>query len=74
MDVHVPFRRPTPGQLALARGIAAAKAAPAPMVTARLPTALYTDPAHYARERAALFEAMPVVLAPRRCCPGAISA
>ena len=70
MDVHVPFRRPTPGQLALARGIAAAKAAPAPMVTAQLPAALYTDPAHYARERAAVFEAMPVVLAPSALLPG----
>ena len=71
MDVHVPFRRPTPGQLALARGIVAAQAAAPLAVNSRIPASSYTDPAHYALERAKLFEAMPLPLRPLRCCPTA---
>ena len=68
MDLHLPFRRPTPAQLALAQGMAAAAANPAPATTSTLPASHYTDPARFAAERA-LFETMPVPVAPSALLP-----
>ncbi len=68
MDVHVPFRIPTPGQLALAAAIPAAARAPTPAVVSRVPAAVYTDPAHFAAEQAAL-RRLPVVVAPSALLP-----
>ncbi|MBV8971016.1 MAG: aromatic ring-hydroxylating dioxygenase subunit alpha [Sphingomonadaceae bacterium] len=67
MDVHVPFRTPTPGQLALAAAIPAAGQA-APATIGRVPAAVYTDPAHFAVEQAAL-RRLPVVVAPSALLP-----
>lgn len=63
MDVHVPFRTPTPGQLALAAAIPGAAGQAAPATTSRLPARVYTDPAHFAAEQAAM-RRLPVVVAP----------
>ena len=70
MNALTPFRTPTPGQLALAEAIPAlAVATPLSAVTSRVPASAYTDPARYARERDALFDAMPVCLAPSALLP-----
>lgn len=68
MDVHAPFRRPTPGQLALAASIPAAAGAPVSGTMSRVPASVYVDPAHFARERTALL-ALPVVVAPSALLP-----
>ena len=68
MDVHVPFRVPTPGQLALAAAIPAAAGLPPPTTVSRVPAAVYTDPAHFIAEQAAL-SALPVVVAPSALLP-----
>ena len=68
MDVHVPFRVPTAGQLALAAAIPAAVGQPAPAVTSRVPATVYTDAGHFAREQAALRQ-LPVVVAPSALLP-----
>ncbi len=67
MDLHVPYRRPTPGQLALAQAIAVPREAP-DAVTATLPASHYTDLTRYTAERA-MFETMPVPLAPSALLP-----
>lgn len=69
MDVHVPFRRPTPGQLALARGIVAAHRALPPATVSRIPADCYTDRGRFARERSQLFEALPAPIAPSALLP-----
>ena len=70
MDIHVPFRVPTPGQQALAESIpAAAAAARAAAVTSTIPASAYTDPVRYDRELARLFEALPVPVAPSALLP-----
>ena len=56
-------RRPTAGQLALARQIAEGHSRETRGVT-HVPAAVYTDPAWWAREKAALFDRLPQVLAP----------
>lgn len=70
MDVHVPFRVPTPGQLALAEAIPAAAGVAASAVISRVPASVYVDPAHFAREQHAL-RGLPVVVAPSALVPGA---
>lgn len=62
--------RPTPGQLALAEAVARGEARAAPGIT-HVPTHVYTDPAHFAREKAALFERLPQVIAPSALLPDA---
>lgn len=67
--MHVPFRRPTPGQLALAEAIPAAAGQPAAMRVSQIPASAYTCPARFERERERLFGAHPVVLAPSALLP-----
>jgi len=69
MDIHVPFRRPTSGQLALAEAMPAAALATAPAVISRLPASVYTCPDHFAREQDRLFRAHPVILGPSALLP-----
>ncbi len=69
MDIHVPFRRPTPGQLALAEATAVATAA-SPAITATIPASAYTCPDRFAREQDRLFRAHPVILGPSALLPG----
>lgn len=64
----LPGRRPTAGQLELARQIAAGCARTNQGV-AHVPASVYTDPAHWAREKAALFDRLPQVLAPSALLP-----
>lgn len=64
----LPGTTPTPAQLALARQIAAGCARPN-LGTTRVPTAVYTDPAHWAREKVALFDRLPQVLCPSALIP-----
>ncbi|KAB7645617.1 aromatic ring-hydroxylating oxygenase subunit alpha [Polymorphobacter fuscus] len=70
MDIHVPFRQPTPGQRALAQAIPAAAQRPAPALTSTIAASAYTCPDRFARERDRLFHAMPVVLGPSALLPG----
>ncbi len=64
----LPGTSPTPGQLALAQAIAAGETRPDRGVT-HVPSSAYTDPAHWAREKALLFDRAPQVL-----CPSALIA
>ena len=68
MDLHVPFRMPTPGQLALAEAIPRAAGAATLGTTSRVPASVYTDPAHFTAEQAAL-RGLPVVVAPSALLP-----
>jgi len=63
-----PRLRPTEGQLALARQIAEGHARETRGVT-HVPASVYTDPAWWAREKAALFDRLPQVLAPSALLP-----
>ncbi len=56
-----PKRSPTAGQLALATVIAEGKSRRGDRITT-LPARLYTDPAHFAAEKAALFDRLPQVI------------
>jgi phenylpropionate dioxygenase-like ring-hydroxylating dioxygenase large terminal subunit len=60
--------RPTDGQLALARHIAEGEARESRGVT-HVPASVYTSPEWWAREKAALFERLPQVLAPSALLP-----
>jgi glycine betaine catabolism A len=59
---------PTSGQLALAQQIADGRARVGESVT-RVPASVYTDPAHFALEKAALFDVLPQVIAPSALIP-----
>ncbi len=59
---------PTSGQMALAQQIAGGAARPMPGIT-HVPASVYTDPTHFAREKAALFDALPQVIAPSALVP-----
>jgi phenylpropionate dioxygenase-like ring-hydroxylating dioxygenase large terminal subunit len=61
-------RRPTEGQFALARKVAAGEARSNAGI-AHVPATVYTDPAWWARERALLFGRMPQVLCPSALLP-----
>ena len=64
----LPDLAPTAGQRALALAIAdgANKAAPG---VSKVPASVYTDPAHWAREKASLFDRLPQVLCPSALIP-----
>ena len=67
--MHMPAKqRPTEGQLALARTLAAG-AEPVGGETRSLAACVYTDDARFEREQAALFERMPQVIAPSALLP-----
>ncbi|QXQ08656.1 aromatic ring-hydroxylating dioxygenase subunit alpha [Sphingosinicellaceae bacterium] len=70
MNAVTPFRRPTPGQLALAEAMpAVALAGRGTEVTSRVAATAYTDPARFTAERERLFEALPVPVAPSALLP-----
>lgn len=60
--------RPTEGQLALAEAIRQGENRAGDAIS-KLPASLYTDPDHFAREKAALFDRMPQVIAPSALLP-----
>ncbi|WP_379550858.1 aromatic ring-hydroxylating oxygenase subunit alpha [Qipengyuania sp. DGS5-3] len=63
-----PERRPTDGQIALARAIAKGGTKAAASMQ-NVPASLYTDPEYFAREKAALFGRMPQILCPSALLP-----
>lgn len=67
-DTKSPPLRPTEGQLALAQAIARGEQRMGGGITL-VPASVYTDPAHFARERAALFDRLPQVLCPSALLP-----
>ena len=67
MDMPI-RRRPTEGQLALARALAAGKPKMGDGVTT-VPASVYTDPARFAEEKARLFDRLPMVIAPSALLP-----
>ena len=70
IPVDTPKIHPTEGQLALARLIAEGHPRETRGIT-HVPAAAYTDPAWFLREKAALFERLPQVLAPSALLPQA---
>ncbi len=64
----LPGRAPTAGQLELARQIVAGCPRTNQGVS-HVPASVYTDPAHWARERSALFDRLPQVIAPSALLP-----
>jgi glycine betaine catabolism A len=68
MNAPAIFPRPTHGQRALAQQIADGCVREGDGVLT-VPTSAYTDPAHFALEKAALFDQMPQVIAPSALLP-----
>jgi len=64
----IPGLAPTDGQQALARAVADG-CTKATSGVSQVPVSVYTDPAHAAREKAALFDRMPQVLCPSALIP-----
>ncbi len=62
--------RPTPGQLALAEALARGEQRESHGITC-VPSSVYTDPDHFAREQTALFRRLPQVVAPSALLPDA---
>jgi len=60
--------QPTPGQLRLAERVRDAEIRRVDAIT-HVPAQHYTDPAHFARERAGLFDKLPQVIAPSALLP-----
>ena len=67
-DTKSPPLRPTEGQLALARAIERGEQREASGIT-HVPASVYTDPAHWTREKSALFDRLPQVLCPSAVIP-----
>lgn len=68
IDTKHPARRPTDGMLALAQAIAEGENRAAPGVS-EVPASVYTDPAYYAREKHAIYDRLPQILAPSALLP-----
>ena len=68
VDTHVPRLQPTAGQLALAEALAKGETRPANGIRT-VPASVYTDPEHWNREKAALFDRLPQVIAPSALLP-----
>lgn len=66
--ITAPGKKPTAGQLALAQAVARGEQRSEIGVTS-VPANVYTDPAHFAREKAALFDRLPQVIAPSALLP-----
>ena len=64
----VPALRPTKGQLALAEAIRSGTSRETDAIGS-VPAHRYTDPAHFAREKSALFDRLPQVLVPSALLP-----
>jgi Rieske 2Fe-2S family protein len=64
----LPGTSPTPGQLTLAQAISGGSGRASSGITT-VPASVYTDPAHWQVEKAALFGRMPQVLAPSALLP-----
>lgn len=60
--------RPTEGQLALAEALARGETRPESGIQ-HVPSSVYTDPEHWQREKAALFDRLPQVIAPSALLP-----
>ena len=69
-DTKSPPLRPTEGQLALARAIERGEQRETSGIT-HVPANVYTDPAHWTREKSALFDRLPQVLCPSAVLPEA---
>jgi nitrite reductase/ring-hydroxylating ferredoxin subunit len=67
MDMPV-SRRPTEGQLNLARVLATGESTEGRGIT-KVPASVYTDPARFAAEKANLFDRLPMVIAPSALLP-----
>ena len=63
-------RRPTDGMLALARDIASERKAEG-LRQSSVPAYVYTDPAYWNREKAAIFDRLPQILCPSALVPNA---
>ncbi len=61
-------RRPTDGMLALARNIAVERKADG-LQQSTVPAYVYTDPAHWQREKAAIYDRLPQILCPSALLP-----
>ncbi len=68
MNMLAPALKPTGGQMTLARHIADGTVRTASGITT-VPASAYTDLAHFAREKAKLFDALPQVIAPSALIP-----
>ena len=65
----LPRLEPTAGQLALAESIRDGEARPPVDTIGTVPATRYTDPEHFANEKAVLFDKLPQVLAPSALLP-----
>ena len=68
IDTKHPARRPTNGMLALAEAIARGESRSETGVT-QVPASVYTDPDYYLREKGAIYDRLPQILAPSALLP-----
>ena len=68
MDAPTRSRRPSPGQRALAEALARGEAAMGQAIEA-VPASVYSDPERFAAEQRALFDKLPLLLAPSALVP-----
>ncbi len=70
VDTEHPPQRPTEGMIALARDIAEGRARDG-MGPSKVPAHVYTDPAYWTREKAAIYDRLPQILCPSALLPEA---
>ena len=68
VDTKHSARRPTDGMLALAKDIADGRMRDSSQATT-VPASVYTDPGYWAREKAAIYDRLPQILAPSALLP-----